>query len=297
VFGAYIRRFFSLFSVRHYDLVIVEKELFPFLPASAERLLRRFGVPILLDYDDAIFHNYDLSPHIIVRRCLGGKIDVVMRSATVVTGGNTYLLDRARRAGAARTVLIPTVVDAQRYCPGPKKEAHAPLVVGWIGSPSTSKYLIPLLPLFASLHASGAVRFVAVGARASDFADTLIEVWEWQEATEVALIQKFDIGIMPLPDSPWEQGKCGYKLIQYMACGIPVVASPVGVNCQIVKHGENGFLAKTPQEWEESLAKLLEMGNENRRKIGLNARETIVQHYSLQSQAPKLLGVIKGLVS
>jgi glycosyltransferase involved in cell wall biosynthesis len=114
----------------------------------------------------------------------------------------------------------------------------------------------------------------------------------WTEQTEVASIASFDIGIMPLLDAPFERGKCGYKLIQYMACGLPVVASPVGVNCQIVEHGVNGFLADTPEQWEQVLMTLLADAG-LRQRMGAAGRRKVEQHYSIQVTGPKLAAMLK----
>ena len=109
----------------------------------------------------------------------------------------------------------------------------------------------------------------------------------WTEAAEVAAIAEFDVGIMPLADEPWERGKCGYKLIQYMACGLPVVASPVGVNRQIVEHGVNGFLAETPTQWDEALRTLL-ADPALRQRMGQAGRQKVERQFSLQVTGPKV---------
>lgn len=288
--AGYLRRMLELSRAVRYDLVVLEKELLPFLPATAEWLLSRMRVPWLVDYDDAIFHRYDEHSNPLVRQLLGRKIDKVMRLATAVTVGNSYLGARAQKAGARQVVEIPTVVNVERYRPA--DTAHrAPLTVGWIGTPKTSHYLEPLLPVFTRLRDRFYVRFVAVGANAADFADTPVETWRWTEETEVASIQQFDIGIMPLPNTPWERGKCGYKLIQYMACGVAVVASPVGVNREIVKQDENGLLAGDG-EWEEALARLL-CDSSLRKHFGQRARINVESWYSAQVQRARLLAVMR----
>lgn len=294
VVAGYMRRIGALLHVRRFDVVIIEKELFPFLPAFAERLLHVSGVPYVVDYDDALFHRYDLHSSKLVRGVLGRKIDAVMRHAVVVVAGNDYLAERARQAGARRVELIPTVVDTHRYQPRQAPPNETP-VIGWIGTPNTSRYLQPLLPVFEALQARMRVRVVAVGARSEDFAGTPVETLPWSEETEVESIQQFDIGIMPLPDSPWERGKCGYKLIQCMACGVPVVASPVGVNTVIVNPGKNGLLARD-DEWEEQLTTLLQ-DPELRRSFGAQGRKDVENWYSLEVQAPRLLNAIREAAS
>lgn len=284
----YARRLYALMRARQFDVLIIEKELFPFLPALSERLLSRIRVPYVVDYDDAVFHQYDLNSCAVVRRLLGRKIDVVMRKATVVVAGNEYLATRAREAGARRIEIIPTVVDSEHYQCGTTR-SDGPPVVGWIGTPQTSSYLMPLLPVFEKLRKELGVRFVAVGSREGEFAGTPVETWPWTAQTEVSSIQQFDIGIMPLDDSPWERGKCGYKLIQYMACGVPVVASSVGVNCEIVDHGKNGLLADGVMEWEQMLRDMLRREAPELRAMGAIGREKVEAWYSRHVQAVRFI--------
>jgi len=245
-------------------------------------------VPYVADYDDALFHRYDCHANPWVRRLLGQKIDSVMRHAAIVIAGNNYLAERAYRAGANRVEIIPTVVDTERYQPKQKAVGEVP-IVGWIGTPQTSRYLKPLLPVFESLKNEMPVRFVAVGANPEDFEGTPVEAWPWSEETEVESVQQFDIGIMPLVDSPWERGKCGYKLIQYMACGVPVVASPVGVNLEIVVSDKNGLFADSVGEWDKALRTLINVDSEVRKRMGGAGRARVEEWYSVQAQASRLL--------
>ncbi|GAU07625.1 glycosyltransferase family 4 protein [Desulfoplanes formicivorans] len=292
VLQGYTTRILAMLTARYFDVVIIEKELFPFMPAIAERILKFTRVPYVVDYDDALFHRYDCHPNHWVRRLLGKKIDTVMRHAKCVIAGNQYLADRAKKAGAPKVEIIPTVVDTDRYQPRPRSNPNE-LTVGWIGTPKTSRYLQPLLPVFASLKQKFSVRFVAVGANHEDFEGTPVDVWPWSEDSEVASVQQFDIGIMPLVDSPWERGKCGYKLIQYMACGLPVVASPVGVNREIVKDGENGFLADSVDDWAEALTTILKANLSQIKNFGNKGRKLVVNRYSLQAQASRFCAVVK----
>ncbi len=287
VLKGYISRVYWLFLARKFDVVIIEKELFPFLPALAERFLRLSKVPYVVDYDDALFHRYDCHNNPVIRLMLGKKIDAVMRLATTVIAGNNYLAERARRAGAERVEIVPTVVDTDRYHPSAGKASEVP-IVGWIGTPQTSRYLNPLLPVFEALQSEMPVRFVAVGANPEDFEGTRVEVWPWSEDSEVDSVQRFDIGIMPLEDSHWERGKCGYKLIQYMACGLPVVASPVGVNCEIVEQGKSGMLAGSQCEWEQSLRELIKADAGTRKRMGMVGQERVSEWYSTRVQAPRI---------
>lgn len=285
---AFLRRLAALIATRRFDLVVVEKEIFPYFPALLERWLGWLGRPYVVDYDDALFHQYDQHKSRWVRQLLGRKISHVMRGAQLVTAGNAYLADYARRVGAARVEIIPTVIDLERY---PRTLAtqpvSAPLTIGWIGSPTTAKYLQAVAPALVGVCAGGRGRVRLIGSGSVELPGVSVEVLPWDEATEVGELQQLNLGIMPLPDSPWERGKCGFKLIQYMACGMPVVASPVGVNSEIVEHGVNGFLAETPAEWERALRTLL-ANADLRQRMGEAGRRKVVERYSLQVTAPRV---------
>jgi glycosyltransferase involved in cell wall biosynthesis len=163
--------------------------------------------------------------------------------------------------------------------------------VGWIGQRATADFLRPLAPLFEQLGRQGEGRFTAIGIDAQQLGLPMASV-PWSEDTEVASLRILDVGIMPLLDGPFERGKCGYKLIQYMACGLPVVASPVGVNRQIVEHGVNGFLADTQQEWEDALRTLL-ADPLLRERMGAAGREKVARQYCIQVTSSKLVSMLK----
>jgi glycosyltransferase involved in cell wall biosynthesis len=294
---AYWGRIKALARAGSFDLVWVEKEILPFFPAAAEGMLKAFGIPYMVDYDDALFHRYDLHRLPIVRGLLGRKIDAVMKNSALVVAGNQYLADRAKSAGAKCIEIVPSVIDLNRYPAVDEQPGKSgrPLVIGWIGTPKTSRYLCPLKNVFESLQSQFNVRFAAVGTTRKSLGELPVEPWQWSEDTEVDSIRHFDIGIMPLEDSPWERGKCGYKLIQYMACGLPVVASPVGVNTEIVGPGVNGFLAQGERSWRESLAALLSDA-ESRGQMGRSGRKNVESWYCLQVQAPRLAKLIRELV-
>lgn len=290
VLRGYLRRLHAIARARRYDVVWLEKELLPWLPAWVERLPGR--VPWVVDYDDAVFHRYDAHRSRLVRRLLGGRIDAVMRRADAVTAGNGYLAERARRAGCARVETVPTVVDLDRYAAAPVRSEAAVPVIGWIGSPATAQYLQRVAGVIERLRRRRAPAVAAVGARPDQVAGTPFEAVPWSARDEAAQVAAFDIGIMPLPDAPWERGKCGYKLIQYMACGLPVVASPVGVNRELVQPGTNGALAESEADWENALARLLD-DPALRRRQGKAGRAQVAGWYSLQAQAPRIVGILQ----
>lgn len=289
---AYLQRIWQMIACRQYDLVWIEKEALPWLPAWLERLLL-WRMPFALDYDDAVFHNYDCHRAGLLRRLFGQKLDALMRASTLVTCGNAYLAARASRAGAPQVAIVPTVVDLTRYF-SKTTSTRTPCVV-WIGSPSTARYLSILTKPLQTLAQTIPFTFRVIGAEI-DIPGVQVECVSWSEATEVQAIAVGDIGVMPLFDSPWERGKCGYKLIQYMACHLPVVASPVGVNVDIVSHGENGYLAETENEWAEALKTLL-INPELRAGMGKFGYKRVEQQYCLQRSFHDLAKMLHGAVA
>lgn len=293
IFGAYTRRGSQLRQAVQADLLWLEKEALPWLPWVIEHALIPTGIPLVVDYDDAVFHRYDMHRSSAVRRLLGGKLDRLMSSAALITAGNRYLADRAKAAGARRIEIVPTVVDLSAYTIKPETVPTRPPSIGWIGTPSTwTEYMAPLMPLLTQVAEAHGARIAVVGAGRAAAAHPFLDNLQWAEDSEVTRIQAMDIGIMPLTDTPWARGKCGYKLIQYMACGLPVIASPVGVNAEIVEHGVNGFLASSDAEWAEALRTLISdptlrarMGKEGRRKVEKN--------YSLQVWGPRVAQMLR----
>lgn len=292
--ASYVGRIRQLAFGTKADALWVYAELFPYLPAAFERLAFRSGKPVVYDFDDAFFHQYDDSPRRAVRAALTGKLEPLLRGAAACACGNAYLQSYASRF-CANSIVLPTVVDTDIYRPLARNPGEAP-VIGWIGSPSTWQYVRPLLPLLRELTIELGVRVRVVGAGAKAVGDGFpgLDFVEWREDAEVDEVRAMDIGIMPLPDEPWTRGKSGYKLVQYMACGLPVVASPVGVNGDMVRDGENGFLARDPGEWRAALARLI-ADPSLRAQMGSAGRQRAEAEYSLRSQAPRLVSLFNAI--
>ncbi len=287
IIRSYLKRIAILLSAAQYDLLWVEYEIFPWLPSWFERMFIHTNTPCVVDYDDAIFHRYDMHQNQFVRLMLGRKIDNLMRRANLVTAGNKYLADRACRAGAKSVEILPSVIDLNRYTMEPVKDKPV-FTIGWMGSPTTAEYLNDILPGLIELTEDGSTQIVLVGSGKMPFDCKNIEVRTWLEENEVGDICSFDVGIMPMPDNSWTQGKCGYKLIQYMACGRPVVASPVGVNRKLVQHGVNGFLAAGMDQWIKYIIQL-KKDFHLRKRMGEQGRRIIEAEFCLQKTAPSLL--------
>jgi glycosyltransferase involved in cell wall biosynthesis len=291
---AYFRRIRVLLGKKEFDVIWIEKESLPWFPAWFERHLLG-GRRYVMDFDDAIFHNYDLHRSGWVRLLLGRRIDRLMAEASLVIAGNRYLADRAVASGAGRVEILPTVVDLTRYAPKAAYSIHTGPRIVWIGSPSSLQYLKALAEPLAALAKQRTYTLRVIGGAAFTIPGVDVESLAWSVEMEAFAIADCDVGIMPLHDSPWEQGKCAYKLIQYMACGLPTVAAPIGANRDVLVHGETGLFANSPQEWINCLATLLD--NESmRQRMGRAGRLRVEAEYSLQVMAPRLVQLLNEVV-
>jgi glycosyltransferase involved in cell wall biosynthesis len=279
------------------DGVFVQKRV-PSLPRLlALRRVRR----LWFDFDDAIW----------LRRGDDGKVRsaslrkrvrlaATLRLADGIIAGNEYLAAYARRWNRRVTVL-PTPIDGEYYkavgsedssdCPLPT--AHCPLRLGWVGHPDNLCYLWRLEPAFAALAKQFpglALRVVCSEPYESEALP--VENIPWTLAEEVDNLRRMEIGLMPLEDDPWTRGKCGYKALQYMAVGVPVICSPVGMNTDIITEGENGLLASDLHDWERQIARLLH-SPELRRRLGAAGRRSVEEQYSLTVMAERLADILQ----
>ncbi|MCU7875180.1 MAG: glycosyltransferase family 1 protein, partial [Candidatus Thiodiazotropha sp. (ex Lucinoma borealis)] len=197
VLKAYWNRLKQLIQIQKFDLLWIEYEIFPWLPATFEQMIKRRGIPYTVDYDDAIFHRYDHASSTLIRHILGRKIDHVMRNSALVTAGNSYLAERANTAGAQHVMQLPTVVDTSRYrC---KKTTNgACFTVGWIGSPTTASYLELLRSPLQKLANVLPLRLLTIGGTIDAIPGVQMVSLTWSEANETEQLQQFDVGVMPL---------------------------------------------------------------------------------------------------
>jgi len=292
-----LQRLKLLLSRNDYDAFFVYREAYPFGPPVFEALLARSGRPLVYDFDDAVYLNNTSEANKFVSVLkYPQKVPSIIGQSSLVLAGNHYLADYARAYNASVAVL-PTCVDTSVFVPRPAPPAAgAPPVLGWIGTPTTATYLRSLGPALARV----AARHTFV-LRVSGSGDpvrmpgvtTTDEPWSLER--EVELFNTCDIGVYPLRDDEWERGKCGFKAIQFMACGLPVVAAAVGVNREIIQDGVNGFLASTDDEWVEKIERLL--GDAGlRARLGEEGRRTIEARYSLAVNAPKLAAMMRDVV-
>lgn len=289
--GYFLRKFFNLafFSLRRlrdvlscffYDVVFIHREAFPAKNFIFEKLIRLFSKKLIYDFDDSIFLKKP------------AKIKMLLKEADYIIAGNKFLKDYALRFNKNVSIL-PTCIDTSKYKPSIKGSFDKKITIGWIGTASTSLYLDSLKEVFADLvkKYGDRIKIKLIGSQNINWAPPIINK-NWILNKEVEELQSFDIGIMPMPDDDWTKGKCAFKLIQYMAAGIPSVASAVGMNLEAIEEGINGFLVRNTEEWREKLSILIE-SNDIRHKFGKIARDKAEREYSLNVNAPKFIKILK----
>lgn len=298
VFFCYFKRVTQVLFLTKPACVIVHTEMTPYLPGVLEFILRLRRIPYIVDIDDALFHQYDKHPNVIVRSLLNKKIGRIMKYSTAVFAGNEYIASYAREWNAKKVAIIPTIIDMERYINKKENCKEAIFTIVWIGSPSTTRYLLELMPILAKVCKGDKARVRLIGAKEFELPDALkssVIFLPWSEDREVDLISECHVGIMPLPNTDWERGKCGFKLIQYMGCSLPVIASPVGVNSEIVEHGNNGYLASTLDEWETALVTLRDKPN-LLSKMGCEALKKVRMEYSIQVWSSHYVNLLQSII-
>lgn len=273
------------------DLLFIHREAFPLGRQLLFGLLRRFPGPIVYDYDDAMFLPQREGRGILARLERLDTAREAMRISEVVLAGNRFLADYAS-AAAARVVLLPTCIDTEKFRPRGRRPDRKRCLVGWIGSHSTAKYLRSLLPVLERVRAEHVFSLRTVGIPWPLPAPGLDIIQEpWSLEREMEDFAACDIGVYPLWADRWSDGKCGFKAVQFMACGVPVVASAASANRDIIEDGVNGFLATTEEEWVEKLGWLLS-DPQLREKLGEAGRRTIEDRYSLAANGPTLVDAL-----
>lgn len=289
-----LKHLWALHEVSKYDVVFIYRELLPVGPALVEWLLSMPGCPpIVFDFDDAIFlPSVSEANRLIAALKTPSKVATIVRRSREVVVGNDYLGAYARQFNPAVTT-IPTSVDTTQFRPEPARAARPVPVVGWIGSPTTAGYLMGLAPPLQRVAAEHPfVLRVSGTGEPVVIPGVTVENPVWELSREIELFRSCDVGVYPLVDDAWAKGKCGFKAIEFMACGVPVVASAVGVNREIIEDGVNGFLATTDNEWVEKLGRLI-AEPALRARFATAGRRTIEERYSLHVNAPKLADVLQ----
>ena len=288
VIKCYWQRIMILLRSAEYDSYLVEKELFPFFPYFIEFLFLSRCNKYDIDFDDAIFHRYDDHKSSIIRYLFSNKIARLMKNAECVLVGNQYLYDYAKLNLCQNIKIIPTVVDVKRYDDTMSKKNEQFTIV-WIGSQATVQYLLEVIEPITRVCNKVNGKLLVVGAKIK-IPNIQLELVEWSQDTEVKLLKSAHVGIMPLSDQKWNMGKCGFKIIQYMASGVPVVASPIGVNKKIISDKKNGFLAHTSDEWFNYIYDIYKGIDKS---IVINAYQNVVDNYSMSYTIPFFLKTLQ----
>jgi glycosyltransferase involved in cell wall biosynthesis len=291
--AAFAQRLVALATLRAYDVLVVHRAAALVGPALLERALAARHA-IIFDFDDAIF----LSHTTRVNRRYGwlkcsGKTAAICRLSAHVIAGNDYLASYARPHNA-RITVIPSSVDTERYGPaaGPRS---GPLVIGWMGTATSQTHLELFAPMLRALSGARGREIRVVSDRRPVLPGVEV-IWRpWSSATELDELRAFDIGIMPMPDDAWSEGKCAMKALLYMAVGVPVVASAVGMNREVICHGENGLLAGSSEDFQAAV-EMLAQNPGLRRRLGEAGRETVESRYSMRHCA-SLFGAVIGQVA
>ena len=287
VVARFLKRLGRLLTLGRRDLIVIEGQLFPYAPPLIERLLCWLRYRVVVEMDDAIY----------LTRGHERKMPVLFSRATGVIVGNDRLAAYASQY-ASRVTVVPTVVDTERFVPPPVRSTVARdqgdhrITIVWIGLAYNLKYLDVLAPALRRLQQQYRLKLRVVCSEPPVLPGVDIEFrpWEWQR--EVENLQDATIGVMPLEDTEWARGKCALKLLQYLAVGLPAVASPVGVNCDILVNGDNGLLASTEEEWYVRL-ELLCRDPQLRARMGQAGRRTVETRYSLAVWGPRLAEVYR----
>jgi glycosyltransferase involved in cell wall biosynthesis len=283
-----------------WDAVLVQRGIGLVLDRSLLGRLIRSGTPVVYDFDDAVYLPQDQGRWWVEAiRDPDRTTRAFCRAAGVVLAGNAHLaayaMEAVGPAAAERVRVLPSVVDTERFAPAPH-DADLP-TLGWVGSDSTVPYLEALAPALRALATRVPHRLVVVaGTRRPRLPGVSYEFVPWSPDADAARFQALDVGLYPLDDTPWTRGKCGFKALQYLACGVPCVASPVGVLRDIVRPGETGLHADGTDAWVDACARLL--GDPaTRAGMGRAGRALVRARYSVEAGAPILASALEDAAS
>jgi glycosyltransferase involved in cell wall biosynthesis len=285
---AVLRRLLALRRWRHYDVIYLQRELFPFGPPLIERWLRRRGAVLIFDYDDALFIKKAsrYNPLATFFRAPEKTLEV-FGLVRLVVAGNNWLRDQAVLNGA-NAVTVEVAEDVSRYVQKEASDIDEKVTIGWLGSPSTVKYLRLIEPVLQQVHKRfPSVRFELMGGGDFEMSGVPWELEGWSLRGEVSALARFDIGLMPLPDEEWAMGKSGGKARTYMAAGVVPVCSAIGYNLELINPERTGMLCKTLEDWERSL-NVLVLDADMRKRMASAAREEVLSRFSPRLQAEKL---------
>jgi glycosyltransferase involved in cell wall biosynthesis len=296
----FARRTAAVIRMRTYDYVFIHRECAPVGPPVFEWVIAKvWRKRIIYDFDDAIWlPNTSAENKAAAFLKWHHKVESICKWSYKLSCGNDFLADYGRSFNK-NVVVNPTTIDTERmHNPSlfnyNKTRSSKPIVIGWTGTHSTLKYLKDIESVLKEIEIKydKAVRFMIIANKPPQLNLNNLDFIPWRKESEIEDLLKSDIGIMPLEDDAWAQGKCGFKALQFMALGIPAVASPVGVNTKIIQDGINGFLATSTSSWLTSICKLIE-DPKIRESIGAAGRNTVVEHYSVTSNTSTFLSLFE----
>ncbi|GAA4728153.1 glycosyltransferase family 4 protein [Flavisolibacter ginsenosidimutans] len=289
------RRFFMLFFlVPKHEFIFIHREAAPLGPPLLEWIIARlFRKKIIYDFDDAIWIPNTTAVNGVAAslKCFW-KVKRICEWASNVSAGNDFLAAYAKQFNAA-VLVNPTCVDMEGRYNQTKDQGTSQVTIGWTGSHSTLKYLDTVYPVLEDLSSAFNFRFLVICDKAPSVLLPFMEFRKWNESTEIEDLLEINIGIMPLEHDAWSEGKCGFKIIQYLSLAIPAVASPVGVNQSIVDNKVSGWLCTSGNEWKTALTTLMTDGL-LRKKMGMAGQRKMLKHYSLQSNRENFLALFQG---
>lgn len=292
----FLRRIQLLGSLRKYEAIYLFRTASIVGPALLEYIFPLLRRPVIFDFDDAIYLLHTSAAN----RYFGwlkfpGKTAALCRLSSHVIVGNGYLAEYAQQYNRQVTI-IPSSVDTDAFTSKTEKESQSRVIVGWTGSSTSQTHLEGYTPLLRELMKQRDIELHVISDRQPDMPGVPVVWHRWSPETEIADMARFDIGIMPMPDDQWSLGKCSMKALLYMAMGIPTICSAIGMNKEVIQHGENGLLAKTDDEWLEGLKMLIDDAT-LRRRLGVAGRQTIEERYSMRRCAALFATVIRDTVA
>lgn len=295
IIGGLFKRFFLLFRLRKYDYIFIHREATPVGPPFFEYIASKWlRKKIIYDFDDAIWiPNYSEANSFFSFLKGYSNVKPICKLAWKVSCGNDYLCDFAAKVNP-NVVYNPTTIDTLNLHNQVKNQKDRPFVIGWTGSHSTIRYLSELIPILKDLETRHIFEFRVISdlPPEPDMEFNSLRFIQWKKESEITDLMTFNVGVMPLLNDKWANGKCGFKALQYMSLGIPALVSPVGVNTKIVDEGENGFICKDAEEWKKALEKLM-LDQGLLEKMGKNTRQKIERSYSVKSNESNFLGLFK----
>ncbi len=293
--SGYLKRIKALFSAAKFDFIFIHREATPMGPPVIEWILAKvLHKKIIYDFDDAIWLTDRKDESAILRMLKWrSKVESICRWSRKVSCGNGYLQGYALPFNP-NAIINPTTIDCENMHTvvgiNPKTNSEK-VIIGWTGSHSTLKYLEILEPVLKKIEVKfDHVNFLVIADQSPSLNLQRLDFIQWKASSEIEDLSKLDVGIMPLPNDEWANGKCGFKALQYMALEIPTVASPVGVNTRIIDSGVNGFLCSTQEEWLEALGQLIQ-NKKFRQSLGENGRKKVKENYSVLSNSANFLSL------